>query len=230
MKYFLTDDSLNTLIDLIKSRLTEEQVRAIIQEELNNKEPDTPIINDPITLIEGQYYHFAGQDWICAENKNGFSILQSNGITSGQWPGYIKDSVNPPGMDNVDISEYYPILKQLYDEIKIAEYIREGNVKGKGLYLPTIANCNIATSGENGSGYYIDALKIAASRYNVLGATASGAWLGSISTKGYAWFVFTDGRVLNYGIQTNTYSIAPCFELDLTKVTLNGDIIELREA
>lgn len=188
------------------------------------------------TLTAGTTYTFGGYSWVCAETSGNLAVLQSTGVTSGYWPGYIMSGTitNAAGntltltsansyftsnIDGYDISNYDQKTKDLYAAIKAAEYTNASY--GKGLYLVSNAKCNQTSSGNQGSGNYWAAHKTAAGNYSSFGASNSGSWLGTVNGNGSAWYVNSSGDVYS-NRQYHSYVLAPAFNLDTSKVRLSG--------
>lgn len=186
-------------------------------------------------LVEGQYYNFGGYEWIVAElNKtSGYAVLQSTGVTSGNWPGFkmskFGGSANKYYLSNIDgqdISGYDTKMTNLYNSIKAAE--KTGASYGSGLYLVSNAKAGTTSSGSQGSGNYWSALKTAATKHDSFGATTNDfSWLGTVCRSYDAWSVYYDGTVSGGSYnQENPFVVAPAFNLDLCMIKLNGNTME----
>ena len=184
------------------------------------------------TLTAGTTYNFGGYSWVAAEVNSNYAVLQSTGVTSGAWPGYVMTGPTSPSsgswgnantayagnIDGLNISGYNSTMSTLYNNIKAAEYTSASY--GKGLFLVSNSKAGQTTSGQQGSGNYWSALKTAAGRYSSLGATYASAWLGTVSGSVSAWYVNSNGNVYgNYNYsQSFSFVVAPAFNLDLSKV------------
>lgn len=169
----------------------------------------------------GSTYSFGGYDWIAAEASGNKVVLQSKGVTSGVWPGYKiwgNNGYYGSDIDGRDISSYDTKTQNLYNDIKYAEY------GSSGLYLVSNSKAGQTSAGNQGSGYYWQALKAAAGNYSSFGAGSGCAWLGSVGGSDGAWYVYSDGSV-SYNYQDNSYVVAPAFNLDKSKVTVSGNNI-----
>ncbi|MGN0415954.1 MAG: hypothetical protein ACI4FX_10765 [Agathobacter sp.] len=186
---------------------------------------------EAVTLTEGETYTLGGYSWVAAENKNGYTVLQSTGVTAGYWPGYTmakwgNGSSYGSNIDGQDISGYDDKTTDLYNSIKSAEYA--GADYGTGLYLVSNAMAGTTTYGSQGSGNYWAALKTAAENYSSFGDSYSNSWLGTVGGSDYAWFVDSDGNVYYDVYQNNSFVVAPAFNLDTSKVTLEGNAITVK--
>jgi hypothetical protein len=168
----------------------------------------------------GTTYTLAGCEWMAVEklSDTSYVILMTKGNSSavqgGAWPGYIKNSNSnsSSSIENANIASYYAGHTTVYNTIKSAEASN-----GHGLYL---------IPKTKASGYYLTALKTAAGNYSTFsGATGGDAWLGTVYGSDYAYFVGSNGNVVSYSYQTNTYVVAPAFNLDLSKVKISGTTI-----
>lgn len=180
----------------------------------------------------GKTYNFMGYKWTACEliNNGKTLVIQSHGVTTGPWPGfklsqfgngnYYADSI-----DGQDISAYDDKMQTLYDAIKEVE--DKSAPYGKGLFLVSAEKEQLSTViyGASGAGYYCDALVSAGSEGNPNG-THCNAWLGTLGNKeNTAWFVngFANGYIALQDDVVKT--IAPAFNLDLSKVKISGDEI-----
>lgn len=183
-------------------------------------------------IVVGSTYSFGGYDWIAAEDKGDWVVLQSKGVTSGYWPGYKlwgRNNNYRRDIDGRDISEYDEKTQKLYNDIKYAEY--KGAEDGSsGLYLVSNSKAGATYDGDRGSGYYWQALKEAAVRYDSLGTDYHYVWLGTVSSSSTAWCVSSSGDVYcNHG-QGNSRGVAPAFNLDKSKVTVSGYNINIKHS
>ncbi|MCI7321720.1 MAG: leucine-rich repeat domain-containing protein [Lachnospiraceae bacterium] len=184
----------------------------------------TAKIMEPAQLIAGNIYTLGGYSWVAAEVKEGYVTLQSKGVTSGYWPGFTMAQFGnslyyTSDIDGRDISRYNARTTALYNSIKSAEYA--GASYGTGLYL---ISRNMAKPSYAG-GNYNQALKTAAGNYRSFGASYSYSWLGTVNSGYYAWFVDSYGNVNSNSGQPNSCVLAPAFNLDTSKVVLNGNAL-----
>ena len=187
----------------------------------------------PSFIELGKTYKFAGYNWTACEliNNGKTLVLQSHGVTHGEWPGFVMpqsgngdyyaDSINVE-----DISTYDNKMKELYDVIKNVE--DKSASYGKGLYLVSKEKVGFTEWDEPGSGNYWQALKATAENARSFGASYYGAWLGTVNGKYYAWYVNRYGNVYYY-LQNGDCVVAPAFNLDLSKVEIIGDEIVIKE-
>ena len=181
----------------------------------------------------GKTYQFAGYKWTACEliNKGKTLVIQSHGVTHGEWPGFVMpqsgngdyyaDSINVE-----DISTYDNKMKELYDVIKNVE--DKSASYGKGLYLVSKEKVGFTEWDEPGSGNYWQALKAAAENARSFWA-AYCAWLGTVDDSS-AWCIHLNGNVYCGSNQTNGFVVAPAFNLDLSKVEIVGDEIVIRKS
>lgn len=182
----------------------------------------------------GKTYNFMGYKWTSCEliNNGKTLVIQSHGVTCGTWPGFkmLKfggkvDAFYATDIAGEDISAYDGKLKELYNAIKDVE--DTSAIYGKGLFLVSAEKAQLPTViyGASGAGYYCDALVSAGSEGNPNG-THCNAWLGTLGNKeNTAWFVngFANGYIALQDDVVKT--IAPAFNLDLSKVKISGDEI-----
>lgn len=182
----------------------------------------------------GKTYDFMGYKWTACEliNNGKTLVIQSHGVTCGEWPGFkmLKfggkvDAFYATDIDSEDISAYDDKMQALYDAIKDVE--DKSAPYGKGLFLVSAKKVQLPTViyGASGAGYYCDALVSAGSEGNPNG-THCNAWLGTLGNKeNTAWFVngFANGYIALQDDVVKT--IAPAFNLDLSKVKISGDEI-----
>ncbi len=150
------------------------------------------------TLEIGKIYKMSGVDVVCVGfTKKGYAIMQTIGMTSGRWPG------------EGDISDYNDVTRKFTSEW-------EGVIKK--FKLPTKEqikkNEEIRT-----------ALTKAACNYNSFGAGGYGAWIGTPYGSGGAYSVRSNGNV-GYGGTSVSFVCAPLFNLDESKIILEGDEIK----
>lgn len=180
----------------------------------------------------GKTYDFMGYNWTACEliNNGKTLVIQSHGVTYGEWPGYKMSQFGngnyyANSIDGQNISDYDDKMRALYDAIKDVEDMSA--TYGKGLYLVSAEKVQLPTIiyGASGAGYYCDAIVSAGSQGNPNG-THCNAWLGTLGNKeNTAWFVncFASGYITFQDEVIKT--IAPAFNLDLSKVEVKGDEI-----
>lgn len=198
---------------------------------IDNNETVEVIVSTGIELVLGTTYSFAGYDWTCAEEIDGGYVLQSQGIIAREWPGYalggtlyngVGDTINV----GTELSEYhgnifgydisnYRTFPTIYNSIKKAEKM---SVYGKGLYL--------VSSPKAKETHYIDAYKISAGKYSQLGGKYEGSWTGTVGSSG-AVAVNKTGTLFSQN-QGSWLPCAPAFNLDKTKVYLDGTTILIK--
>ena len=182
----------------------------------------------------GKTYNFMGYKWTACEliNNGKTLVIQSHGVTTGPWPGFKLsqfggkvDAFYATDIAGEDISAYDDKMQILYDVIKEVE--DKSAPYGKGLFLVSAEKAQLPTViyGASGAGYYCDALVSAGSEGNPNG-THCNAWLGTLGNKeNTAWFVngFANGYIALQDDVVKT--IAPAFNIDLSKVVISGDEI-----
>ena len=183
----------------------------------------------------GKTYKFAGYKWTFCElvNDGRTAVLQSHGVTSGAWPGYVMQKFGGKAnafygsdIDGDDISAYDDKMQELYDAIKDAE---DSSVSyGKGLFLISKEKASFTEWREPGSGNYWQALKEASMNYQSFGAADGNASLGTVNCCHNAWYVYSDGYVYTDGNQDYDFVVAPAFNLDLSKIEIVGDEIMIK--
>ena len=181
----------------------------------------------------GKTYRLAGYDWTACEliNNGKTLVLQSHGVTSGAWPGYVMPQFGngnfyAADIDGEDISAYDDKMQTLYDAIKDAE--DSSASYGKGLFLISKEKAGFTEWREPGSGNYWQALKEASMNYQSFGAADGNASLGTVYVCHNAWYVYSDGYVYTDGNQDYDFVVAPAFNLDLSKVEIVGDEIMIK--
>lgn len=171
------------------------------------------------SIKEGGEYSFGEYNWIAAEDHGNWVVLQSKGVTGGYWPGYTMEKWGNMyyyygSIDGKDISGYDKKTIELYAAINYAEYTGNKEDDSSGLYLISESEC---------SGYYCQALKEAAANQDSFGAhNGRDAWLGTAN--GRCAYSVDD---YSYGVnsnadQDNSFVVAPAFNLDKSKVTVNS--------
>lgn len=181
----------------------------------------------------GKTYRLAGYKWTACEliNKGKTLVIQSHGVTHGEWPGFVMPQFGngdyySKSIDGEDISAYDNKMKELYDAIKDAE---DSSVSyGKGLFLINKEKASFPNWDEPGSGNYWKVLKRAAENAQSFGAASNNAWLGAVDGSYGAWCVDRFGHVYNINYQYVDYVVAPAFNLDLYKVDIVGDEIMIK--
>lgn len=184
-------------------------------------------VAEAVTLTEGETYTLGGYEWVAAEVNDGYVTLQSKGVTGGYWPGrtmakFGNGSNYASNIDGQDISGYDDKTTNLYNSIKSAEYA--GASYGTGLYLISKDMAQPSYAGGN----YHSALKTAAGNCRSLGVSFNCAWFGTVNGSNKAWFVNSDGIFGNYGDQGYSCVLAPAFNLDTSKVTLEGNALTVK--
>ena len=201
-------------------------------------------MNDEIMLNEnksisknapepGKTYKFTGYDWTVCElvNDGRTAVLQSHGVTHGEWPGFVMPQFGngdyySQSIDGQDISGYDDKMRSLHDAIKDVE--DKSASYGKGLYLVSKEKAGFTEWCEPGSGDYWQALKKAAGNASSFGSPYYYAWLGTVDGGNGPWCVYSDGHVYYDYDQYGDYVVAPAFNLDLSKVEVAGDEIIIK--
>lgn len=179
----------------------------------------------------GKTYNFMGYKWTACEliNNGKTLVIQSHGVTYGEWPGYKMSQFGngnyyANSIDGQDISDYDDKMRALYDDIKDVEDISSSY--GKGLYLVSIEKVGFKEWSMPGSGYYWTALREAVANYSSFGAPLGEVWFGTIDDSNYAFCMnLGDFCYFNSNNQWSSYMVAPTFNLDLSKVEIEGDEI-----
>ena len=178
-------------------------------------------------LRVGQTYSFMGYNWTVCEliNNGRTAVIQSHGVTHGEWPGYTlpqfgNGNYYGADIDGQNISAYDDKMQALYDTIKDVE--DSSTSYGKGLFLISKEKAGFTKCGKHGSGYYWTALKEAAMNYQSFGAANGGAWLGTDYGSTIAWCVCRYGHVSGSYQDGYDCVVAPAFNLDLSKVEVVG--------
>lgn len=179
----------------------------------------------------GKTYNFMGYKWTACEliNNGKTLVIQSHGVTYGEWPGYKMSQFGngnyyANSIDGQDISDYDDKMRALYDSIKDVEDISSSY--GKGLYLVSIEKVGFKEWSMPGSGYYWIALREAVANYSSFGAPLGEVWFGTIDDSNHAFCVnLGDFCYFNSNNQWSSYMVAPTFNLDLSKVEIEGDEI-----
>ena len=183
------------------------------------------------SLELGKTYKFAGYKWTVCKlvNDGRTAVIQSHGVTHGEWPGFkmLKfggkaEYFYAADIDGEDISAYDNKMKSLYDAIKDVE--DKSTSYGKGLFLISKEKAGFTEWCEPGSGNYWQALKEAAENAQSFGAAYTDAWLGTVGSA-YAWCMNRNGHVYDCNNQDYDFVVAPTFNLDLSKVEIEGDEI-----
>ena len=171
----------------------------------------------------GQTYSFMGYDWTACEliNKGKTLVIQSHGVTHGEWPGFVMPQFGngnyyADSIDGQDISAYDNKMQALYDAIKDAE--DSSTFYGKGLFLISKEKVGFTEWGKSGSGNYWQALKKTAENACSFGSPDYYAWLGTVYGSDDAWYVYSSGNVYGNYSQNDDCVVAPAFNLDLSKV------------
>ena len=181
----------------------------------------------------GQTYSFMGYDWTACEliNKGKTLVIQSHGVTHGEWPGFVMPQFGngnyyADSIDGQDISAYDNKMKELYDTIKDAENTSASY--GKGLYLISEEKAGFTEWGHPGSGNYWQALEAAAENACSFGSPGGYAWLGTVGGSGGAWCVYSYGNVYYGSYQYHDFVVAPAFNIDLSKIEVVGNEIMIK--
>lgn len=215
-------------LDLSKVEIEGDEIVKKTQPALSSKHDDNCSERPHL----GKTYDFMGYNWTACEliNNGKTLVIQSHGVTTGPWPGFKMSQFGNghyygSDIDGQDISSYDDKTQKLYDAIKDVEDMSA--TYGKGLYLVSAEKVQLPTIiyGASGAGYYCDALVFAGSQGNPNG-THCNAWLGTLGNKeNTAWFVncFANGYITLQDDVIKT--IAPTFNLDLSKVEIKGDVI-----
>ena len=184
-------------------------------------------------LEAGETYRFAGYSWTACElvNDGRVAVIQSHGVTHGAWPGFVMSQFGngnyySKSIDGDDISAYDDKMQALYEAIKDAE--DSSTSYGKGLFLISKEKAGFTEWCEPGSGDYWQALKKAAGNASSFGCPNNHAWLGTVGGSGSAWCVYSGGNVYDYNSQNYDYVVAPAFNLDVSKVEVDGDEIIIK--
>lgn len=196
------------------------------------------------SLTLGETYSFGGYDWICAELFNDYAVLQSKGVTSGYWPGYVMTGPTTGtgdwgaantgyngDIDGADISGYDNIMETLFAVISPSEY--SNATYGSGLYLidKTMVGVPVNATSTSGSVWVqLEDFDLTGNKVNYHNAlkTAAGkstfAWCGTHINATHAWLFNTNGLAdgISYGVWNN-YSIAPAFNVDLSKISVSSN-------
>ena len=178
----------------------------------------------------GQTYSFMGYDWTACDlvNDGKTLVIQSHGVTHGEWPGFVMPQFGngnfyAADIDGEDISAYDDKMQTLYDAIKDAE--DSSASYGKGLFLISKEKAGFTEWREPGSGNYWQALKEASMNYQSFGAADGNASLGTVYVYHNAWYVYSDGYVYTDGNQDYDFVVPPAINLDLSKIEIVGDEI-----
>lgn len=173
-----------------------------------------------VTLTQRGTYTFGGYEWKTTEVFANYAVLQSTGVTSGSWPGYSMGNFSA-GIAGQNISIYDTKLTDLYNSIKSAEYNKASY--GTGLYL--IPKSNV----ENRGSAYWSALMTAGDKHESLGASYHYVWLGDFNASGnQPYNLAPSGSVGSGGPGPERFVVAPAFNLDLSKVVLQGNALSVK--
>ena len=174
------------------------------------------------TNIElGKEYNFAGYRWVPVRinEEDQVAVMQSLGVTAGPWPGFSMSlygnwNFYDKDIAGEDISNYIETTEKLMEQIRP---VAVDTVSGRGLYLPSYDS--IKTNS-----VWRDALAKAAANYRSFGASLSYAWTGTYNGGG-AWVVNSNGNTGD-SYQDNSYVVPAAFNLDLSKIEIEGDEIK----
>lgn len=180
--------------------------------------------NKGVKLELGKTYKFAGYDWTACEvdDKERFAVIQSHGVTHGEWPGrkpQFTHHCRAYSIDRMDISDYDDKMQKLYNAIKNVEGTSVFH-DGSGLYLISKEKAGCKELGKPGSGCYWETLKKIADNSSIFRYV----WLGNVYDSTDAWTISSNNCACSRE-QTDDYIIAPAFNLDLSKVKVIGDEI-----
>lgn len=171
----------------------------------------------------GKEYEFAGYRWVPVRinEEKQMAVMQSLGVTSGPWPGYSipqfgNDYYYTQDISGMNISDYDDKTKTLMEQIKP---VVSGDV---GLYLSSYNDIEINAVLRKALA------KAAAVGCHSLGASYSVAWLGSFYGNSSAWYVGSSGSVGSICGQGNSCVVAPAFNLDLSKIKIEGSEIKIK--
>lgn len=178
----------------------------------------------------GKEYSFAGYRWIpieVHENKQ-IAVMQSLGVTAGPWPGYSMPQFGngdfyDKDIVGEDISSYNEVTEKLMEQIRT---VAVDTVSGCGLYLASYENIDSVEDVHINS-VWKTALTKATANYRSFGASSNCAWTGTCGGHNSAWFVYSNGSTDNYN-QNNSYVVPAAFNLDLSKVEIEGDEIVVK--
>lgn len=169
----------------------------------------------------GKEYSFAGYKWIpvLIDKETRIAVMQSLGVSAGPWPGYSMSQFGngdyyTQDISGKDIGDYDEKTRALTEQIKP---VVSGDV---GLYLPSFDEL------KNNSAWR-KVLSKAAADYHSFGASYYYAWTGTYNGDISAWIVCSDGNT-NYDYQGNSYVVPAAFNLDLSKVEIEGDEIKVQ--
>ena len=230
---FASTASINSLFD----------IKIYADNEQNYLQLDTSSSN--LELEEGIIYTFGEYQWQCVEKiKNGLYILQSQGMTSGSWPGYKLasgynnlfdfygiDQYYDKDISYINIANYDNITQEWYNTYKNAEIMGGLDENGvynlsnpkNGLYLiPTIQNNNEKNT-------YYEPIMRAVTYYQNFGASEQQTWFGTIYYDQYIDTLTLRG--FGSCLMSNTNLVlAPAFNLDISKVNINhsNNVITLK--
>lgn len=182
----------------------------------------------------GKTYKFAGYDWtVCVtDNECHSAVLQSHGVTVGLWPGYLmpqfgNGSFYKESIDGQDIHEYDAKMLALYNVVKEVE--GTSTSYGSGLYLMSSEKSSYIDRQNFDCEILWRALMAAASNTYSFGLPAyDGIWTGTVvNDKICARYVNSWGNVYAF-FQDVKSIVAPAFNLDLSKVEIEGDEIIIK--
>ena len=187
---------------------------------------------EAITLTVGDTYSMGGYRWYCAEQlPNGSYAMQSKGMTHGAWPGYVDNGgYTTAEYSDRNIASFYGTDEnsKLYKFYNIDNW-KKACADNKGLYL--VSYNKVSTeSGKGGTStnYYYRGHFDAAVNYSSFGATNVASWLGSPGAASHAYYVLSDSFIYDSNYQNNDFVLAPAFNLNPSKVTLEDHVISLK--
>ena len=170
----------------------------------------------------GKEYNFAGYRWVPVkfiDEEKQIVVMQSLGVTVGPWPGYSMLQFGngyycSQNISSKDISDYDNKTRALMEQIRP---IVSGDA---GLYLPSYDNIKTNSVWRN-------ALAKAAANYRSFGASYDCAWTGTYYGSYGAWIVDSYGGT-TYGNQYGSYVVPAAFDLNLSKIEIEGDEIVIK--
>ena len=183
-------------------------------------------------------------EWLCVEKINNYTYtLQSTGLTTGVWPSYAiyrnaKDNVPCVNMDLSQITPYSSSARNYFDKSKELKsfYDTWNSAEANGGYVLKSSSYIWQTGESAQNGLYIPSgskLTTTPSLYKLamsLAAQLTGkCWRGDYPSTNATrvQVIMYDGSTYQYEDQDQIHSIAPCFNLDVSKIRINtaGNII-----
>lgn len=174
--------------------------------------------NEKIEL--GKEYSFAGYKWIpvLIDKETRIAVMQSLGVSAGPWLGYSMSQFGngdyyTQDISGKDIGDYDEKTRALMERIKPV-------ASSTVLYLPSYKNIMDNYGWKN-------ALAKAAANYCSFGASSNYAWTGTYNGGNGAWIVGSNGGT-DGGNQGSSYVVPAAFNLDLSKIEIEGDEIKVQ--